>query len=141
MPFWLCKQEPTCYGYDDLVRDGSTVWDGVANPLARKHLRQMKAGDRVLFYHTGKEKAIVGEMVVVGDPRPDPKGEDESAVVITVKPVRKLTNPVTLAEIKADKLLAKWDLVRLPRLSVVPVTEAQWKRVEALSLATNRKKV
>ena len=131
MALWLCKQEPDCYSFDDLVRDGGTVWDGVSNALARKHLRQMKPGDRVLFYHTGKEKAVVGEMVVAGEPRPDPKADDEAAVAVDMKPVRKLARPVPLAEIKADKLLAAWDLVRLPRLSVVPVTEAQWKRVES----------
>ena len=132
MALWLCKQEPGCYSFDDLVRDGRTVWDGVNNALARKHLRQMRPGDRVLFYHTGKEKAIVGEMVVAGEPRPDPNG-DEAAVAVEMKPVRKLARPIALAEIKADKALANWDLVRLSRLSVVPVTESQWKRVEALA--------
>jgi predicted RNA-binding protein with PUA-like domain len=132
MALWLCKQEPGCYSFDDLVRDGRTVWDGVNNALARKHLRQMKPGDRVLFYHTGKEKAIVGEMVVAGEPRPDPNG-DEAAVAVDMKPVRKLARPVQLAEIKADKTLSNWDLVRLARLSVVSVTESQWKRVEALA--------
>lgn len=133
MALWLCKQEPNCYSFDDLVRDGATVWDGVSNALARKHLRQMKPGDRVFFYHTGKEKAVVGEMVVAGEPRPDPKADDEAAVAVDMKPVRRLARPVSLAEIKADKLLANWDLVRLSRLSVVPVTEAQWKRVESLA--------
>ena len=133
MALWLCKQEPSCYSFDDLVRDGSTVWDGVSNALARKHLRQMRPGDRVFFYHTGKEKAVVGEMVVAGEPRPDPNAGDEAAVAVDMKPVRKLARPVSLAEIKADKLLAGWDLVRLSRLSVVPVTEAQWKRVESIA--------
>lgn len=135
MALWLCKQEPDCYSFDDLVRDGATLWDGVTNALARKHLRQMRTGDRVLFYHTGKEKAVVGEMVVAGDPRPDPKADDDAAVAVEMRPVRKLANPVPLARIKADKVLATWDLVRLPRLSVVPVSAAQWKRVEALSEA------
>ena len=136
MALWLCKQEPSCYSYDDLERDGTTTWDGVSNPLARKHLRQMKPGDRVLFYHTGKEKAVVGEMAVAGEPEADPK--DEAAVAVLVKAVRKLANPVPLSVIKGDKLLAKWDLVRLPRLSVVPVSEAQWKRVEELSTGKTR---
>lgn len=131
MALWLCKQEPSCYGFDDLVRDGSTIWDGVRNPMARIHMRQMKKGDRVFFYHTGEEKAVVGEMVVSADAKPDPK--DESAVVVEVRPVRKLANPVTLAQIKADKSLAKWDLVRNSRLSVVPVTDAQWRRVVKMS--------
>ena len=130
---WLCKQEPSCYSFDDLVRDGGTVWDGVSNALARKHLRQMKPGDRVFFYHTGKEKAVVGEMVVAGEPRLDPKSEDEAAVAVDMKPVRKLARPVSLAEIKADNKLATWDLVRISRLSVVPVTEAQWRQVESLA--------
>ena len=111
----------------------STVWDGVSNPLARKHLRQMRPGDRVLFYHTGKEKAVVGEMVVAGEPKPDPEAADEAAVIVEVRPVRRFPVAVTLAQIKADKLLANWDLVRLPRLSVVPVTESQWKRIEELA--------
>jgi predicted RNA-binding protein with PUA-like domain len=130
---WLCKIEPDCYSYDALVRDGETLWDGVSNALARKHLRQMKPGDRVLYYHTGKEKAVVGEMVVAGDPGPDPKADDEAAVAVAMRPVRKFTRPVTLAEIKSDKLLADWDLVRLPRLSVVPVTPVQWKQIEKLA--------
>ena len=138
MALWLCKQEPDCYSFDDLLRDGGTVWDGVSNALARKHLRQMKPGDRVLFYHTGKQKAVVGEMVVAGDPRPDPKADDEAVVAVEVKPVRKLARPVPLADIKADKTLATWDLVRLPRLSVVPVSAAQWKRIEKMSEGTGR---
>lgn len=133
MAFWLCKQEPGCYSYQDLERDGSTLWDGVANALARKHLRMMMPGDRVFFYHTGKEKAIVGEMVVAAEPRPELSGEDKAAVAVEMKAVRSLTQPVTLATIKADQLLAKWDLVRLPRLSVIPVTETQWQRIIALS--------
>jgi predicted RNA-binding protein with PUA-like domain len=105
----------------------------VTNALARQHLRQTKPGDRVLFYHTGNEKAVVGEMKVVTAPAADPNSDDEKSVVVTVKAVRRLAKPVTLAQIKADKLLATWDLVRLPRLSVVPMTGEQWKRVEALA--------
>jgi predicted RNA-binding protein with PUA-like domain len=130
---WLCKIEPDCYSFDALIRDGETLWDGVANALARKHLRQMKPGDRVLYYHTGKEKAVVGEMIVAGEPQPDPKAHDEAAVAVKMRPVRRFPRPVSLSEIKADNLLAAWDLVRLPRLSVVPVTEAQWKRVEKMA--------
>lgn len=133
MALWLCKQEPGCYSFADLERDGSTLWDGVANPLARKHLRMMKPGDRVFFYHTGKEKAIVGEMVVAADPQIDPDDESGTAVAVEMKVVRKLPSPVSLATIKADSVLAEWDLVRLPRLSVIPVTKAQWKRVETHS--------
>jgi predicted RNA-binding protein with PUA-like domain len=133
MALWLFKQEPTCYSLADLERDGSTVWDGVTNALARLNLRKAKPGDRVLFYHTGKEKAVVGEMKVVGAPTTDPNSDDDKSVVVTVKFVRRLDRPVTLAEIKADKRLVKWDLVRLSRLSVVPVSPEQWKRVEELA--------
>ena len=133
MALWLCKIEPDCYSFDALVRDGETLWDGVSNALARKHLRQMRPGDQVLYYHTGKEKAVVGEMVVAGEPQPDPKADDEAAVAVVMRPVRRFPRPVSLAEIKADKHLATWDLVRLPRLSVVPVTESQWRRVEKIA--------
>ena len=133
MALWLFKIEPSCYSLADLERDGSTIWDGVNNALARKHLRQTKPGDRVFFYHTGKEKAVVGEMKIAGEPTVDPKGDDPNAVAVKVNVVRRLAKPVPLAAIKADKLLAKWDLVRLPRLSVVPVSEEQWKRVEELA--------
>ena len=133
MSFWLFKQEPNCYSLTDLERDGSTVWDGIANALARKNLRQAKPGDRVLFYHTGKEKAVVGEMKVVGNPMADPNSDDPNAVVVKVKFVRRFDKPVSLAAIKADDRLAQWDLVRLPRLSVVPVSEEQWKWLEELA--------
>jgi predicted RNA-binding protein with PUA-like domain len=139
MALWLCKQEPTSYSYDDLARDGSTLWDGVSNALARRYLRQMKPGDRVFFYHTGNEKAIVGEMVVASEPRDDPHGKDDGAVVVEFRPVRKFPSAVTLADIKAQKALASWDLVRQSRLSVVPVTESQWKRVEMLAGQAEKK--
>jgi predicted RNA-binding protein with PUA-like domain len=130
---WLFKQEPGCYSYDDLERDGRTLWDGVTNALARKHLRSVKPGDRVLFYHTGKEKAVVGEMKVVAGPRTDPKSEDPHSVVVEVRAVRRWEKPVSLAQIKGDKSFAGWDLIRMPRLSVVPVSEKQWQRLEALA--------
>ena len=133
MARWLCKQEPDCYSLADLERDGSTVWDGVANPLARKNMRMMKPGDRVFYYHTGKEKAVVGEMEVEAEPTAP--ADDEKAVTVGMKYVGKLAQPVTLAEIKADEALAEWDLVRLSRLSVLAVSEAQWKRVLQLSKA------
>jgi predicted RNA-binding protein with PUA-like domain len=133
MALWLFKQEPSCYSFADLERDGTTVWDGVSNALARQNLRKAKPGDRVLFYHTGKEKAVIGEMKVVGKPAADPNSDDPHSVVVKVKAVGRFPHPVSLATIKADKLLATWDLVRLPRLSVVPVTDEQWQRVEELS--------
>lgn len=133
MAFWLFKQEPSCYSFADLQRDGSTVWDGVSNALARKNLRQTRPGDRVLFYHTGKEKAVVGEMKTIDVPRQDPNSDDKNSVVVTVQFVRSFKVPVPLSAIKADKLLATWDLVRLSRLSVVPVTTEQWQQVVLLS--------
>jgi len=133
MANWLFKQEPGCYSLDDLERDGSTAWDGVNNALARKHLRATKAGDKVFFYHTGKEKAVVGEMRIVGKPVVDAEGDDPNAVTVTVKFVRRLPRPVTLAEIKAEKALAGWDLVRMSRLSVVPASDEQWECVMELA--------
>ena len=137
MALWLFKEEPTNFGYADLERDGSAVWSGVKNALARQHLRKVAVGDRVFFYHTGKEKAVVGEMRVVVGPKPDPSSDDAKAVVVVVEPVRALSCPVPLSQIKGDADLAGWDLVRLPRLSVVPVTEEQWRRIEELSRSEN----
>ena len=122
MARWLFKQEPGCYGLEALERDGETVWDGVANPAARKHLRGTHVGDEVFFYHTGDEKAVVGVMQVTSE------GQEPR-----VKFVRKLANPVTLAAIKADPAFAEWELVRIPRLSVMPVPDAFWKKIEAMA--------
>jgi predicted RNA-binding protein with PUA-like domain len=133
MALWLFKEEPDHYSFAELQRDGSTLWSGVVNSLARQHLWKVRRGDRVFFYHTGKEKAVVGEMRVIGNPVSDPEDDDPKAVVVKVKAVRALKQAVPLARIKKDPLLAGWDLVRLPRLSVMPVTEAQWRRVEELA--------
>jgi len=133
MASWLFKQEPDCYSFADLVRDGTTTWDGVANAVAQKHLRAVKAGDRVFFYHTGKEKAVVGVMQATSDPRPatgDPTGK---LVTVEVRAVKALGHPVTLAAIKADLAFAEWELVRISRLSVMPVSEAWWNKIEAMS--------
>ena len=136
MANWLLKEEPDHYNYADLERDGTTVWDGVDNNLARQNLRKIQKGDRLWIYHTGKEKAVVGEAVAVSGPLPDPASDDPKAVVVKVKAVRRLPSPVSLARIKADPDLASWELARLPRLSVVPVSEGQWRRVEELSRGT-----
>jgi predicted RNA-binding protein with PUA-like domain len=133
MALWLFKEEPEHYSFQDLQRDGKTLWDGVSNNLARQNLRLVKRGDRVLFYATGKEKAVVGVMRAVSNSQANPDGDDPKGVVVEVEAVRALARPVPLTRIKADPLLARWDLVRLPRLSVMPVTEEQWKRVEELS--------
>jgi predicted RNA-binding protein with PUA-like domain len=133
MALWLLKEEPTHYSFVQLHAEGRTIWDGVRNPLARQHLRLMRKGDRAFYYHTGKEKAIVGEVRVVSGPWTVPEADDPKEVLVEVKAVRWLPHPVTLARIKADPLLSNWDLVRLPRLSVMPVSQEQWRRVEELS--------
>jgi predicted RNA-binding protein with PUA-like domain len=121
MAGWLFKTEPSEYSYSDLEAEGETVWEGVSNALALKHLRSVQVGDRVLLYHTGKEKAIVGE-IQISKVESDPPE-------IRVKAVRKWSRPVTLAEIKADESLKECDLVRLPRLSVMPISNEVWKRL------------
>jgi len=130
---WLVKEEPEHYNFDQFVADGSTVWSGVKNPLAQKHLRSMKEGDNVFYYHTGKEKAIVGTAKVVSEPRPDPKDRAGKLFVVELEPGKRLPRPVTLAEIKAAAKFADFPLVRLPRLSVMPVTEAQWAAIVAMA--------
>jgi predicted RNA-binding protein with PUA-like domain len=133
MALWLFKEEPSHYSYDDLERDDTTVWDGVTNNLALQHLRRVRRGDGVLYYHTGNEKAVVGEACVLSDPEPAPEINDPRHVVVWVQAVQRLLHPVSLGRIKADPTLKDWDLVRLPRLSIVPVTEAQWDRIQELA--------
>jgi predicted RNA-binding protein with PUA-like domain len=128
--YWLFKQEPSSYSYDQLERDGKTVWDGVANNLALKHLRGVKKGDMAFFYHSGDEKRIVGIMEIASAPYPDLK---DKSIVVDVKPARRLPRPVTLQQIKADKAFSEWELVRISRLSVMPVPEAIWKKLSKLS--------
>jgi predicted RNA-binding protein with PUA-like domain len=135
MAFWLLKTEPDCYAWDDLVRDKSATWDGVANAVALKNIRAMKKGDLVFVYHTGKERAAVGVAEVKSAPYADPKEDDERLVVVDLKPKQKLAQPVGLDVIKADKTFAGWDLLRIGRLSVVPVPEKMWKRILELSEA------
>lgn len=120
---WLLKTEPSSYSWDDLVQDRRAVWDGVKNPLALKYLRSAKKGDAVLVYHTGDEKAVVGLAELASDPYPDPKKKDEKLVVVDLVPRLPLGRPVTLASMKANPRLAGFDLLRLPRLSVIPVSE------------------
>jgi predicted RNA-binding protein with PUA-like domain len=135
MGLWLFKEEPDSYSFADLQRDGSATWDGVTNALAQKHLRAVKAGDLVFFYHTGDEKAVVGVMRVSADPRPAPDDETGKRVVVTVEPVRAFARPVPLAAIKAQKRFADWELVRLPRLSIMPVQEDLWQAIEEMGTA------
>ncbi len=133
MSRWLFKQEPECYSFADLVRDGETLWDGVANALALKHLRRCQPGETGFYYHTGKEKSIVGifEITVTAAPLPD--ADHDAVFAPSVKPVRALANPVSLAAIKADPLFVEWELVRNSRLSVMPCPEAYWNRVLELA--------
>jgi predicted RNA-binding protein with PUA-like domain len=126
---WLFKTEPGAYSYDQLERDGRTVWDGVKNALALKHLSSVKAGDEVLFYHTGDEKAVVGVARVVRGAYPDPKQKDPRLLVVEIESGKRLPAPVTLAAMRANRKLAGFDLLRLPRLSVMPVTASQWAEV------------
>jgi predicted RNA-binding protein with PUA-like domain len=128
---WLFKEEPTHYNFDALVKDKKTVWSGVRNPLAQKHLRSVKKGDRIFYYHTGDEKAVVGVCKALGDAYPDPDDADGKASVVDVAPVKKLPRPVTLKEIKADASFKEFPLVRMSRLSVMPVTDAEWARIES----------
>jgi predicted RNA-binding protein with PUA-like domain len=130
---WLFKEEPTHYSYDDLAKDRKTSWSGVKNPLAQKHLRSVKKGDLVFYYHTGDEKAIVGVMKATGDAYPDPVDRSGKLYAVDVAPVEKLGRPVTLAEIKADGRFAEFPLTRISRLSVMPVSAAEWKAIEGLS--------
>jgi predicted RNA-binding protein with PUA-like domain len=127
--FWLLKTEPENYSYADLERDGATVWDGVSNNAALMHLRAMQPGDLALIYHTGDERQAVGLAEVTSAPYPDPKESDPKLVVVDIRPLRRLPQPVTLAAIKADPAFADFALVRQGRLSVVPVTEEQWSRL------------
>src|SRR5947207_13580048 len=113
---WLFKEEPTHYSYDDLVRDGKTSWTGVRNPVAQKHLRTVKKGDRIFFYHTGNEKAVVGVAKAAADSYADPADKSGKLYAVDVLPVRKLEQPVTLASVKADKSFASFPLPPVPRL-------------------------
>jgi predicted RNA-binding protein with PUA-like domain len=123
---WLLKSDPDHYSFSDLERDGRTVWDGISNNLALKNLRNARRGDQVLVYHTGAERAVVGLAEVASDPYPDPQQKDARLVVIELKAREKLARPVTLEDIKKAKPLKNFELVRLPRLSVMPVSDAQW---------------
>jgi predicted RNA-binding protein with PUA-like domain len=123
---WLLKTEPGEYSFEDLVREGKTVWDGVTNALALKYLRSIRKGDELLIYHTGNVRAAVGLARAAGDPYPDPKRQDLRIVVVDVVPVRGLKRAVTLEAIKADRRFEGFDLVRLPRLSVMPVPDPLW---------------
>ena len=138
MSRWLFKQEPECYSFADLLRDGGTMWDGVANALALRHLRRCRPGETGFYYHTGKEKSIVGIFEITAAAAPLPDAANDALVAPSVKPVRALANPVSLAAIKADPLFADWELVRNSRLSVMPCPEEFWNRVLVLAGETRQ---
>lgn len=131
--FWLLKTEPSTYSFADLRREGKARWDGVANPQALANLRAMKAGDRALVYHTGDERAAVGVAEVTREAYPDPAGKDPRLVVVDLQAGPPLASPVTLEALKAEAAFAGSPLLKQGRLSVVPITEAQWRAVERLA--------
>jgi predicted RNA-binding protein with PUA-like domain len=131
--YWLLKTEPSTYSYQDLEKDGETVWDGVTNNLALKNIRSMKKGDLAFVYHTGDVKAIVGIATVSSDPFADPRKKDPKLAVIRLKPKEQLGQPVSLAEVRTVKSFADFPLVRLPRLSVMSVTSPQWTALLAMA--------
>ena len=133
MAYFLVKTEPTAYSFADLKNDKQTVWDGVSNPAALKNIGEVRKGDTVVVYHTGKEKAVVGIARAAGDAYPDPKDKSGRAFVVDLAPVKKLARSVTLAEIKADASFKAFPLVRISRLSVMPVSDDEWARIEKKS--------
>jgi len=126
---WIMKTEPTTYSFDDLVREKRTRWDGVKNAVALKHIRAMSSGDGVLIYHSGKEKAVVGLARIVSEPYPDPEQDDPKLVVVDIEAGKPLGQPVELKQIKADPAFKELGLVRMGRLSVMPASAVQWKRL------------
>jgi predicted RNA-binding protein with PUA-like domain len=127
MGYWLFKTEPDCYSYDQLEKDKKTVWDGVSNNLALKYLREIRKGDLAFVYHTGDEKAIVGIAEIISDPYMDPKENDPKLAVVDIKPKERLPKPVRLADIKANPKFEDFLLVKMSRLSVMPVAAEHWK--------------
>jgi predicted RNA-binding protein with PUA-like domain len=132
---WLLKTEPDCYSFADLQKEKKAVWDGITNTTALKHMRTMRKGDEVVIYHTGNERAAVGLAMITRDPYPDPKEDDEKLVVIDLKPGKPLARPVSLSEIKEDPAFDGWDLLRISRLSVVPIPQGMWDRLLKMSAA------
>lgn len=133
MNHWLLKTEPSEFSFDDLVHQKKATWDGVSNALALRHIRSMKKGDFALIYHTGTERAIIGVAQITSAPYPDPKQDDERLVVVDLKPRTRLGSPVTLDTIKADPIFKDWELLRISRLSIMPVPPKLWTRIETLA--------
>ena len=135
---WLVKEEPSHYAFEALQQDKKAVWSGVRNALAQKHLRAVQKGDRIFYYHTGDERAVVGIAKAVSNPYPDPEDSDKKHVAVDIAAVERLPRPVSLAAIKADPAFKDFALVRIARLSVMPVTDAQWKRIEEMARVDER---
>lgn len=138
--YWMVKQEPETYSWDDFVKDGETDWTGVRNYQARNNLRAMKAGDRVLFYHSGKDKAVVGIAEVAQAAYADPTADDEQWVAVDLKPVKRLKNPVPLAAIRYDKRLSELPLIRQSQLSVMPLTKDEFETIVTTGEGKTRQK-
>ena len=138
--YWMVKQEPETYSWDDFVKDGRTDWTGVRNYQARNNLREMKNGDSVLFYHSGKDKAVVGIAEVVKSQYPDPTADDEQWVAVDLKPIKAFKNPVPLAAIRYDKRLSDLPLIRQSQLSVMPLTKDEFEVIVATGGGKTRKK-
>ena len=137
MAYWLLKTEPDEYSYSDLEKEGTTVWDGVKNALALKHLRTMSPGDLVFIYHTGKERQIIGKAEVVSQPYPDPALSDTKRVVVDIRAMERIPQPLTLKQIKQSDIFKDFDLLRLPRLSVLPVPQSYWILILGLVESSN----
>jgi predicted RNA-binding protein with PUA-like domain len=135
---WLFKTEPSVYSFQQLQKDKKTVWDGVANNLALKNLKDIKKGDLIFIYHTGDERQAVGIARALGGAYPDPGKKDPKLLVVDVEAVKPLPRPVTLAEVKADKQLANFDLVRNSRLSIMKVSDEQWEIMEGMASKVNK---
>ena len=134
--YWLAKQEPDGprgYSFETLKKDKKTIWDGVHNNLALKHMREMKDGDLVLFYHTGDERQAVGIMEIVSEPYPNPKEDNKRFIVVDVKYKKLLKRPITLDEMKKQKKFQTWELIRISRLSVMPVPKHIWDTIIDIS--------
>lgn len=137
MAYWLLKSEPEEYSYADLEQERRVVWDGVKNPLALRHLRTMQPSDLAFFYHSGKQRQVVGIVEVMTLPYPDPALDDPRRVVVDIQAGRSLTTPVTLSQIKQSNAFSNFDLIRLPRLSVVPVPAEYWSQILQLASRVN----
>jgi predicted RNA-binding protein with PUA-like domain len=135
MAYWLVKSEPSVYSWEQFQKDGKTSWEGVRNYAARNHLKAMKKGDEVFYYHSNEGLSVVGIAKVVKEAYQDPTTSEDAWVTVDLKPIKSLKNPVSMKQIKNDKRLQEMALLRISRLSVQPVTETEWKAVLELAKA------